>query len=473
MLFNTIEFWLFFSIVWLAVRHASLRRANLILLAASYIFYAAWDVRFVSLIVISTIVDFFAGQYASRTRPNGQSNGETLRRVALITSMTVNLTILGVFKYFDFFVVTCAEFLQIPDSAYAGLLLDVILPVGISFYTFQTMSYTVDVYRGKLQPADRFTDFALYVAFFPQLVAGPIERGERFLPQVQRDRPQPRIQRGAVLLISWGLFKKMVIADTLSGPVDVVYASEACLGPEIYVATLCFAIQIYCDFSGYTDIARGIAKLLGFDLMLNFNLPYFATSPADFWRRWHISLSTWLRDYLYIPLGGNRHGQLFTYRNLMITMMLGGLWHGARMNFVLWGVYHGGILALHRYFSRRREFPKEQGVFLHCCKVLGMFHLTLFGWLLFRVTSWQQLVRCMNALMGPWNSWDSSLAIIRFSVPVVIPLVIMQVCQLAYRDLDVIQQAPKLFQTAFVATCLASCLYLNRSAGTPFIYFQF
>ena len=469
MLFNTIEFWLFFGVVWLLVRKADQQRANYVLLGASYLFYGAWDWRFLSLIFISTFVDFWAAKYAAPEHPN------RIRRRALGISLFVNLSILGLFKYFDFFVTTFATLFQIPPDACDGYLLNVALPVGISFYTFQTLSYTVDVYRGKLAPAGKFSDFALYVAFFPQLVAGPIERGERFMPQIQSPRPAPGFSHAAILLIAWGLFKKMVIADTLSGPVDVVFASQSRLGPEVYVATVCFAFQIYCDFSGYTDIARGLARMLGFDLMLNFNLPYLATSPAEFWRRWHISLSTWLRDYLYVPLGGNRNGQLSTYRNLMITMILGGLWHGARMNFVLWGIYHGALLAIHRALFAKHAGTENQRVssLAVLMKILGMFHLTLFGWLLFRVESTAQLVDCCIALLGSWQSWESAIAILWYSVPVLIPLLLVQACQHYYRDLEFMASAPKYVRTAFMTACLASCLYLNRSAGTPFIYFQF
>lgn len=469
MLFNTIEFWLFFGVVWLLVRRSSQQVANYVLLGASYIFYGAWDWRFLSLIALSTVVDFWAAKFA------GPDNSARIRRWALAVSAVVNLSILGLFKYFDFFVTSFATLLQIQPDHYSQYLISVALPVGISFYTFQTLSYTIDVYRGKLEPASKLGDFALYVAFFPQLVAGPIERGERFMPQIQSPRPAPSLSQAAILLIAWGLFKKMVIADTLSGPVDVVFASQNRLGPEVYVATVCFAFQIYCDFSGYTDIARGIARLLGFDLMLNFNLPYLASSPSDFWRRWHISLSTWLRDYLYIPLGGNRGGNLLTYRNLMATMVLGGLWHGARMNFVLWGIYHGALLSLQRIFFPQGKSPKDdqKSPAIHWLKILGMFHLTLFGWLLFRVESTGQLRDCCSALLGSWQSWESALAILRYTIPVLLPLFVVQAFQHYYRDLEVICRAPSYIRTAFVTSCLASCLYLNRSAGTPFIYFQF
>ena len=233
--------------------------------------------------------------------------------------------------------------------------LDVILPAGISFYTFQTLSYTIDVYRRQLQPVRSFSEFALFVALFPQLVAGPIERAGRILPQIGSVRvvSWERLKTGGWLVL-WGLYKKVVIADNLAVVVDAVYRPGSNpTSAEIIVATYAFAWQIYCDFSGYTDIARGTARILGFDLILNFKIPYAAVNPAEFWRRWHISLSTWLRDYLYISLGGNRHGRWLTYRNLFLTMVLGGLWHGAAWPFVLWGAYHGLLLMGHRLWMRR------------------------------------------------------------------------------------------------------------------------
>ena len=295
------------------------------LLVASYAFYGAWDWRFLGLIVLSTVVDYVVGMSLAAT-------GDPRRRQFLVTaSIVANLGILGLFKYAGFFaksLVGLGASLGVEIPAFA---LDVVLPVGISFYTFQTLSYTIDIYRGTLKPTRRFLDFALFVAFFPQLVAGPIERASRLLPQVLQPRHVTWEKFGSgSWLILWGLFKKVVIADNLAFLVNAVYATDASpTGWQVVAGTVAFAWQIYCDFSGYSDIARGLARLMGFELMVNFNLPYAARSPADFWRRWHISLSTWLRDYLYIPLGGNQGGALRTYRNLGLTMLLGGLWHGA------------------------------------------------------------------------------------------------------------------------------------------------
>jgi D-alanyl-lipoteichoic acid acyltransferase DltB (MBOAT superfamily) len=360
------------------------------LLVASYIFYGAWDWRFLGLIAFSTIVDYLLALRIDR------EIDPALRRRDLIISMVMNLGLLGVFKYLNFFIGSFAalsDSLGIPASL---PLLEIVLPVGISFYTFQTMSYTIDVYRRELKPAANFWDFALFVAFFPQLVAGTIERATNLLPEIMQPRTitWDNLSRGAVLCLI-GLIKKIVIADAIAPMVDSVYGLDAPSGGAVLVATWLFAIQIYCDFSGYTDIARGVAKMLGFGLMRNFAQPYFATNPQEFWRRWHISLSTWLRDYLYISLGGNRHGPSRTKINLMATMVLGGLWHGAAWNFVLWGIYQGGLLVAHRQVFGRRKVAVMHGIWGGIMKVILIalfFQVVSYGWLLFRADSFAQIV---------------------------------------------------------------------------------
>ena len=330
MLFNSLEFWIFFSLVLLFSRLLPRRPRNLLLLGASYLFYMWWDARFIVLIVASTLVDFLVGRSLHNAR--GRS-----RWWLLIASLAANLGLLGFFKYYNFLAGSLAGLLGISART---LHLDIILPVGISFYTFQSMSYTIDIYRGKLEPVKRLTDFALYVAFFPQLVAGPIVRAREFFPQLFQWRPpsHERTEKG-ISLILVGLVKKMVLADNFSRISDL-YFGDVAAHPGAWAAwsaTFAFAMQIFFDFSGYTDIARGCGRLLGYEFPVNFRRPYLAGSITEFWRRWHISLSSWLRDYLYIPLGGNRRGSWTTYENLMVTMLLGGLWPGASWNFVLWG----------------------------------------------------------------------------------------------------------------------------------------
>ncbi len=320
------------------------------------------------------------------------------RKTCLLISIVIQLTILGFFKYFNFFIDSLVTSLNAAGIAAEARHFDIVLPVGISFYTFQSMSYAIDIYRRELKPTDRYFDFALFVAFFPQLVAGPIERARNLLPQMMSPRSVSfeQITRG-LFLIAFGLFKKVAIADGFASTADQAFASPDATWGTVVVGTLAFTVQIYCDFSGYSDIARGTAKLFGVELMRNFNLPYFARSPREFWQRWHISLSTWLSDYLYKSLGGNRGTLAFTCRNLMLTMVLGGLWHGAAWNYVLWGVYHGTILSAHRVI-RDRLGEARDGRLQAVAKMFGFGLVTLYGWLLFRATSLSQAVSFTETL---------------------------------------------------------------------------
>ncbi len=471
MIFSTLEFWIFFLGVFFAYHLLAHRGQNVLLLIASYVFYGAWDWRFLGLIFFSTVVDYFAALYAAPK----EGRRPRKRHMALGLSVFVNLGVLAVFKYFDFFLLSFVDLIGADPSDVDHLLLKVVLPVGISFYTFQTMSYTLDVYRGKLEATKSFADLALYVAFFPQLVAGPIERGAHLMPQVINKRTLDVTRfRSAVCLIIWGLFKKICIADVLAYPVQVIFASQDPTGGEVYFSTVCFAIQIFCDFSGYTDIARGLGRLLGFEFMLNFNLPYFAKSPTDFWRRWHISLSSWLRDYLYISLGGNRKGAKRTYFNLMATMVLGGLWHGAGVNFILWGIYHGSLLAIHRFLTRNNSpGPGSDSFLMRGLKIFGMFQLTLFGWLLFRVENMEQLSKLLFALGTHWDHWGSVWILVQYALPVMVVLLAMQLWQARSNDLEILAHTSWILRAVILSLCLSCVLLLNRGGGTPFIYFQF
>ena len=362
---------------------------------------------------------FLRGLYAA--------SADRRRKYFLAVSMVANLTILGFFKYFDFFTASFQALLRnIGITNVPIQVLGIVLPVGISFYTFQAMSYTIDLYRGTAEATDDFADFALFVCFFPHLVAGPIMRAHTLLPQVVKPR---RLQSGAfeegLVLVMFGLFKKIVIADNLAPIANAVFFRFAdgtvgqLSGLDVLVGLYAFAFQIYGDFSGYSSIARGISKWLGFELVVNFHLPYLAVSPSDFWRRWHISLSTWLRDYLYVSLGGNRRGTYRTYRNLMLTMLLGGLWHGASWTFVGWGLYHGVLLCLFRGFGLSDPSPHGTvGTRLAwLARVAIMFHLTCLGWLLFRADSFQTVLQ-MSQLMLTDLHWTpfvtASLAAIAF-----------------------------------------------------------
>lgn len=352
MIFSSWPFAVFFLVVFGVYWSLPNRRGrHLFLLAASYFFYMSWNPWLISLIVASTVLDYGIGR--------GLQVGENDRRrkLLLVCSVVGNLGILATFKYADFFILSLRELLQ-SCGVHANLsTLSIILPVGISFFTFQTMSYTIDIYRRKIEAERSFLDFALYVAFFPQLVAGPIVKARDFLPQLREKKhfEWSRIEAGSVLFLI-GLTKKVLIADQLATIVDPVFADPTqYVTRDLWLAMFCYGGQIYCDFSGYTDMAIAVACVLGFDLRPNFASPYLAISLTDFWHRWHISLSTWLRDYLYIPLGGSRFGRLFTYRNLLITMLLGGLWHGASWTFVVWGLIHGVALIFSKLVETTRE----------------------------------------------------------------------------------------------------------------------
>jgi len=351
MIFTQFVFLAFFAVT--AAVHWALRSnawRKRWLFVASYFFYGYWDYRFLALVFASTCWDFATGLWL------GKTEDPRTRRLLITLSVAVNLGILGFFKYYNFFVHSAVELLTKLGVHAAEPTLSIVLPVGVSFFTFQSMSYTIDVYRRKLEPERHFFDFALYVAFFPQLVAGPIARARHFLPQLAATRTLAAIDgRRALLLFSVGYFKKACVADNIAASIDPVFADPTAFsGVERLLASTLYSVQIYCDFSGYTDMAIGVAALLGYELAKNFDSPYLSLNVREFWQRWHISLSTWLRDYLYVPLGGNRGGPMRVARNLMLTMVLGGLWHGANWTFLLWGFLHGAALVLHRFLARPR-----------------------------------------------------------------------------------------------------------------------
>ncbi len=446
----------------------SVRRQNAVVLGASYLFYGWWDWRFLLLIYISTIVDFVVGKRLEATGKPGA------RKRLVLTSIVTNLGILGVFKYFDFFVTSAVDALEGLGVGANAPLLRVILPVGISFYTFQTLGYTIDVFRRKQRAERSLLNFACYVAFFPQLVAGPIERASRLLPQfsVPRTLDESRFRSGLTLL-TFGLVKKVAIADNMAPMVDYVYglpAGEAS-APLIVAGTLAFAFQIYADFSGYSDIARGTARLMGFELCVNFDKPYVAMSPSDFWRRWHISLSQWLRDYLYIPLGGNRSDEVRTYRNLMATMVLGGLWHGAAWNFVVWGFYHGALLCVYRV-ARFDHWIRERGRLTRVVAAAIFFVFTLYGWLLFRATAPGQVEGFTLALFGGWGQMAVAGAILGVVMYFAMPLVAHHALSSGLGGEKWEPRNPWAWRTAILAVIVYGALH-TRASETAFIYFQF
>ncbi|HXG45983.1 MAG TPA: MBOAT family O-acyltransferase, partial [Methylomirabilota bacterium] len=389
-----------------------------------------------------------------------------------VVSLVANLGLLGFFKYCDFFIESFAALLD-QLGLHPGLpTLGIILPAGISFYTFQTMSYTIDVYRREMPATRDLVQFLAYVSFFPQLVAGPIERARHLLPQFEQARVITRamLEEGVALMV-WGLFKKVVLADNLAPLAQMVYGDSAWTGPTVVLGTIAFGLQIYCDFSAYSDIARGTARILGFDIMVNFHRPYAATSLSEFWHRWHISLSTWLRDYLYIPLGGSRRGRGRTYANLIGTMLLGGLWHGAGWHFVLWGLWHGIGLALERAVGMR-EAPRL-GLHLRVgLRWLVTMVCVFYGWLLFRAPTLDQIVGMTRALADfSAPAWLGSFAINLAAFG--LPLIAVEVWQARAAARPASRPRPLWLRMLLQGAMVAGVLLYWERADVPFIYFQF
>jgi alginate O-acetyltransferase complex protein AlgI len=403
MLFQTTEFlWLMLAVLAGVVLLRTQTLQLVLILVASWVFYASWEPAFLSLLLYCTVNDYLLGIAI------GGAATERRKKVWLVVSLVTNLGVLAIFKYANFFVDTLNDsLLWLGRERLLGAV-DITLPVGISFYTFHSMGYNIDVYRGRTPPERSFLRFAIYVAFFPQLVAGPILRAGQFLPQLAHriclDAAQ--LRSGANLFLV-GLVKKVVVADNVAPFVDQIFGAPRGLPSlAIWLGAAAFAIQIYCDFSGYTDMARGVARMLGYEIPINFRYPYLATTITDFWRRWHISLSSWLRDYLYIPLGGNRGGTRATYVNLILTMGLGGLWHGASWNFVLWGLYQGFWLALERALGIGAPPTSAVTWPLRVLRWAFTFYLVLLGWIFFRVTDSGELAYCVRKFV----LFDGSLA---------------------------------------------------------------
>jgi alginate O-acetyltransferase complex protein AlgI len=488
-LFNTATFFIFFGVVLLVYRVLPWRQQNYMLLAASYVFYGWWDWRFLTLLAGSTTLDWYLALVIERAR---EQKGPAAAKRAVALSVVVNLAILGFFKYFNFFVDNAENVLRTLGYDGSTWTLRIILPVGISFYTFQSMSYTIDVFRGEIRATKRLADFALYVAFFPQLVAGPIERATNLLPQIQRPRrPTWTDWEEGLLLFGLGLFRKVAIADPAGLIADGYFAnSTAYSSVQLAVGVLLYAVQIYNDFAGYSDMARGSARLMGFTLMRNFRHPYFATSVSDFWKRWHISLSGWLRDYLYIPLGGSRHGRVRTHINLMVTMLLGGLWHGANWTFVVWGGLHGTYLIVQHawtgvaaQFARTclalppfasRSFATLPGArWMRTVQrvAAGLFVFTLVNvtWIFFRSPDFATAFRYIEGLlafrMGGEGSLAPLLLLIVFTLAIDLPQAIAE-------DEYVFLNWP-VYRRAVAAAAGLLLLLAGGSTNAPFIYFQF
>ena len=490
MLFNSFEFLVFFVVVvftYFALPH---RFRWILLLISSYYFYMSWKLEYILLIVVSTLIDYFAAVQMGKTASKSK------RKKYLILSVISNLGILFSFKYFNFINDSLRECFNSFNIFYNVPYFNVLLPVGISFYTFQTLSYTIDVYRGKKEPEKHLGIFALYVSFFPQLVAGPIERSTHLLPQFyERMSFSYKRTTDGLKLMLWGFFKKIVIADNLAYFVNQAYNAPAeSSDVSLVVATYFFAFQIFCDFSGYSDIAIGVARIMGFDLMQNFDRPYFSKSISEFWKRWHISLSTWFRDYLYIPLGGNRVNKNRWYFNLFFVFLVSGLWHGANWTFVIWGALHGFYLICGIVLSPLRniltrfflldKFPKIHNVL----SVFITFHLVLFAWIFFRANSLNDAFYIVAKMVSLGNTSVTSLfhSLILYKdslfphttdfmicIVAIIFMEIIHLLQSKYSIKNTVKYFPVWLRFCVYLVMLFAIIFFGDYSKNEFMYFQF
>ena len=470
MLFNTTQFFVFFVVV-VSLFYALPRRARrYLLLTASYYFYGSWNVFFLPLLWGITIVDYFSAIWMTRMGSPGR------RRAFLFLSLAVNLSFLGFFKYYNFMAESLGAVIGMQPGSFT---LSIILPIGISFHTFQSMSYVIDVYRREQEPVRDFIDYALYIAFFPQLVAGPIVRAKEFFHDYLHWIPptQQEALRG-LLWMAIGLAKKMVLADHFALIADGYFGTTAgAVIPsgalEAWSGTIAFAMQIFFDFSGYTDMAIGMALLLGFHFPVNFERPYLAFSITDFWRRWHMTLSRWLRDYLYIPLGGSRGTLLFTYRNLMLTMLIGGLWHGASWNFVIWGGFHGALLVIERMMGRHR-FLDKPGPWVYPFRAAITFVLVSIGWVFFRAQTLPEAGFVIGQMFrGVWTV--GGLLIPVWLLALIGISLLLAILEEKLHVIDCLAEGGQTL--AYVAVMVALLISIELMGvieqTVPFVYFQF
>jgi alginate O-acetyltransferase complex protein AlgI len=488
MLFNTIDFLVFFVIVLACIPILKQRKfQHLFLLLASYFFFYYTSNYLIVLLIASTILDFYVGKTIWKT------SDITKKKILLVISLAGNLGLLGFFKYADFAILQFNFLGEQFNFANEIPLLNLVLPIGISFYTFQTISYTVDIYRGKLQPSESLKEFALFVTFFPQLVAGPIVRASEFLPQLREKMEKGKgnlkqiiihnsnLKLGITIMM-FGFLKKMFFADNIAPLVNDIFANP--IGAEsftIILGIIAFGIQIYGDFSGYSDIAIGSALILGFKLPMNFNKPYFATSPADFWRRWHISLSTWLRDYLYIPLGGNRKSDVRTYTNLATVMFLGGLWHGASWNFVIWGLLHGGYLAIHRLIVNRFPILDKISFFkTRVGKIISILvtqYFVFLAWIPFRVENTGDMMYSMSKYLILDFQYHKTLEIIQgHEIPISLMIMFIILHFVSYKKQNLVEKISNFsmyYWFLIVTICMMSIVLFYGGSAKEFIYFKF
>jgi alginate O-acetyltransferase complex protein AlgI len=469
MLFNSLEYLIFlpvvFIIYWLLKN--SYKKQNILLLISSYIFYGWWDYRFLSLIIFSSFLDYFVGQKIE------DAIGDKNKKHWLLVSLFSNLGLLGIFKYYNFFADSFASTMSNIGWEVNDLTLNIILPVGISFYTFQTLSYSIDIYRNQIKASRDIVGFFTFVSLFPQLVAGPIERASNLIPQIERKRNlNITLIKTGIFQIFIGLFRKVAIADNLGIYVDSVYSNyEIHNSSTLLVATIFYAFQIYFDFSGYSDIAIGSAKLFGFKFNRNFNFPYFSRTLTEFWRRWHMSLSFWLRDYLYISLGGNRKGIIITYRNLLLTMLIGGLWHGSSWNFVIWGGIHGLFLSLEKY-----TFSALNIKTFNAFGYIYTFVVVLVAWIFFRAPDFHSASTIITEIFS-FDYGPIFIGNINAFVNAVLLLLIGFLIDLKIFRSDVsLEEYGTRFSSvklSIIVSIIILMLCLFYSTAENFIYFQF
>jgi len=502
MLFNSIDFFIFFPVVVLVYQVIPKKIRYLWLLLASYYFYMNWNAKYALLIGFSTIITYMCGISIEQIKNH---NGllrlkECLLKIIIVFGVTINLGVLFFFKYFDFFLENVNRVLSIFHIQLLSKPFDVMLPVGISFYTFQALGYIIDVYRGEIKAERNLFRYALFVSFFPQLVAGPIERSKNLLEQIRKIPSQKNVSFENVVngftIILYGLFLKMVLADRISILVNTVFGQVFMYGTiELVIGAIGFAIQIYCDFGSYSLIAIGTAQVMGFELMENFNTPYFAHSIKDFWRRWHISLSSWLRDYLYIPLGGNRHGKIRKYINIMVTFLMSGLWHGASWNYVIWGGLHGIYQVIGEMTNPLRG--KIQNILkinttcdsYRLWQVGSTFFLTTFAWIFFRADSLKDALYYISRMATKWNPWvmfdggiyELGLNQVEWQIFIIAVVVLLMVDLVRYRrgkriDIYLAEQNIVFRYVILLLLCLAIFVWGEYGldfAENQFIYFQF
>ena len=482
MLFNSLQFAVFIIILLLAIEIFKKNRLQIvILLIASYIFYYFDSGILFILLLFTASLDFFCGKKIY------ESESPKKKKFFLMMSIIGSLGILAFFKYANFIIDIANRIGDLFGIVPPLKFLNILLPVGISFYTFQSMSYTIDIYRGNLKPANSFLKYMLFIAFFPQLVAGPIVRASHFLPQLNNKKILilGKNLKIGLTYISWGIVKKLIFADNLAPFVNSIFTNPVGLDSfHIIIGALAFGIQIYCDFSAYTNIAIGSARILGFTFLENFNKPYFARNPSDFWKRWHISLSTWLRDYLYIPLGGSKKGKFRAYINLMLTMLLGGLWHGAAWNFVVWGVYQGGLLAVHKFISDKlnpknvlnKIISSRMGVII---SIIITQYFVFLGWLIFRVGNSNYLWYSIKKFVII-DSFSRISEIISFCLQnkfiILLILLFFYLHILSYKIRNIIEKINSLnlkYWFLYIIFVILLLLIFTPNLNTAFIYFQF